>query len=227
MTMLIPLTKGQFAIVDDDEFDHLLQFQWHLDGNYAIRSTPAKARNPMQYDVLGFPQSMLIDHINGDGLDNRRENLRPCTQHENTWNTKKRTAACSSQFKGVCFHKTHNIYQAYITFRGTKISLGHHEDETTAARAYDRAAYHYFGDFARLNFPNETPALLIKRERSTTSHTVEFAQDESGWHVTAFAWGDRSHHFDYQTERPAIRKIKELERAGYVFTPADLATTTN
>jgi hypothetical protein len=100
---------------------------------------------------MNAPKGLLVDHENGDKLDNRRANLRFATNSENQCNRRK-TEKTSSQYKGVCLcpEKTH--WYANIKHKGNKIWLGSFKNEIDAAKAYDRAAIKYFGKFARLNF---------------------------------------------------------------------------
>ena len=93
---------------------------------------------------------MITDHRNGNGLDNRRANLRICTLSENRMSSRKREG-CSSQYKGIAWDKYRQKWQAYINVDGKRQHLGRFEDEREAARAYDQAAKKRFGNFARLN----------------------------------------------------------------------------
>mgnify|MGYP001615685995 CR=1 FL=1 len=164
MTKLIPLTKGQHAIVDDEDYEWLSQWKWHCMGRYAARSVatpelpgPWKQRKfSMHHAILQTPKGMHTDHINGDGRDNRRENLRICTPAENIRNQRanKRTGR-TAKYKGTFFVKELGKWKAVIGInRGTKY-LGLFTSEIDAARAYDAKARELFGAFARLNFPNE------------------------------------------------------------------------
>lgn len=94
-----------------------------------------------------------IDHINGNKSDNRIANLRACTQAENSRNYAKNPGN-SSKYRGVCWVKRDNAFAASISIgSGKKLSLGHHQNEIDAAKAYDRAAREHHGEFAVLNFP--------------------------------------------------------------------------
>lgn len=93
----------------------------------------------------------MIDHINGNGLDNRRENLRAASQSQNNMNARKRRGKSSSQHKGVRWRPDKGKWHAYIVFDGKQRNLGLYNDEIEAAEAYNAAASVYFGAFARLN----------------------------------------------------------------------------
>jgi hypothetical protein len=157
----IALTQGQFAIVDDEYFEELNKFSWCLykDHNtcYAKRKLPAidgkKITLAMHRYILGLTDSKIfVDHINGNGLDNRRENLRVCTNSENLRNRSKQKNN-SSGFKGVSWHKASQKYSAQI--KGININgkkhLGLYVCPIQAAKAYNEAAIKYHGEFAQLN----------------------------------------------------------------------------
>ena len=95
----------------------------------------------------------FIDHKNGDRSDNRVENLRYCTNRENCCNSKKQ-GNTSSTYKGVSWDKTNNKWVSYIQINGKRKSLGYFDDEEDAAHVYDKFARKYYGEFARLNFPD-------------------------------------------------------------------------
>jgi hypothetical protein len=159
----IHLTEGKFALVDPQDFYWLNNFDWCADGKgdciYAVRhllSADEKANVVrMHRYIMKAPDKLLVDHRNGDGLDNRRDNLRLATHSQNTCNRKKKTCT-SSKYIGVCLDKQTGKWRSLIMINGKSLSLGRFDSELDAAKAYDVAAREYHKDFARLNFPENT-----------------------------------------------------------------------
>jgi hypothetical protein len=150
MSKRIPLTQGKFAIVDDADYDSVSRFNWYAERHkrrwYARRQMDGKKQRLHQFILSGVKS---IDHRDGDGLNNTRQNLRPASRSQNGANQKKIRG--SSRFKGVFWHL--KKWQVSIHADQKSIYLGRFDKETTAAKAYDAAAKFYFGEFARLNFP--------------------------------------------------------------------------
>lgn len=155
----LPLKTGGHTLVDIEDFYRFKRTKW--------TTMPAKntqyvypyggARISLHRLIMGALPGEVVDHINGNGLDNRRMNLRICTHAENVRNRRKHKGG-SSRFKGVYLAyrgKKHNLWTARICIDGKLISLGQYRTEEEAARAYDMAAAPLFGEFARLNFPDE------------------------------------------------------------------------
>lgn len=163
MAREIPLTKGYVAIVDDEDFDWLSQWKWFAAAGrvrfvYACRHEGPKAarwRVTMQGRILGAERGVIIDHKNGNTLDNRRANIRLCTSSQNNRNSGIRSDNTSG-FKGV--HPDKKNFAARIFVDGRTVHLGNFQSPVEAALAYDRAAARHFGEFARLNFPEELAA---------------------------------------------------------------------
>jgi AP2 domain len=163
MTKQIPLTQGQIAIVDDEDFERVSAYNWRAAWNkntgsyYAIKNTTsAKGKRTttcMHRFILGVSERrQKIDHIDHDTLFNVRRNLRVCTSSQNQHSQKKRVG-CSSQYKGVCWDKSNCKWNARIMNSNHKFLLGNFKDEEDAARSYDVKARELFGEFAYLNFP--------------------------------------------------------------------------
>jgi len=157
---LIPLTRGLFAKVDDADFEWLSQFKWHTDLKphtcYAQRSVKRtengkKVRYGMRMHVaiLGKREGFEIDHINNDGLDNRRENLRFCTRSQNNMNRKPQRLGR----RGVTYDASKKKWAAQIQIDRQNILIGRFTNPEDAAHAYDATARELFGQFAKLNFP--------------------------------------------------------------------------
>ena len=154
MSKLIPLTKGQFAIVDDQDYEFLVQWKWECDRNNMVRRRQGHKGTILMHRIItNAPAGMQVDHINHNRLDNRRCNLRVCTNQENNFN-RRSTPGSSSQFKGVSWNRRHNKWHAVIDIDQKTRHIGFFVDETEAAKAYDRKAKEHFGEFAYLNFPD-------------------------------------------------------------------------
>jgi hypothetical protein len=103
--------------------------------------------------IMDAPPGLLVDHRNGNTLDNRRTNLRLATCSQNRINSQRDKSKTSSRYVGVSLEKGRGKWLAYISYNGKRIHLGRFDNELDAARAYDLAAVKYHGEFARLNFP--------------------------------------------------------------------------
>ncbi len=157
----IPLTKGLFAMVDAADYERVSQHTWTAlcvgKNVYAYRKDRAKTIRLHQF-LMNPPKGMVVDHIDGNGLNDRRSNLRVCTKQQNSFNC--RPIVGSSRFKGVHFFKPTGKWRARIRHSGHEICIGYFDDEVEAAKAYDRKAHELFGEYAYLNFPEEIRGAL-------------------------------------------------------------------
>jgi hypothetical protein len=154
--------KGGFqAIVDDEDYYKLSKYRWHLkskskNSKYAEQTSKKDLESSMHRIVLKAKKGQFIDHINGNTLDNRKENLRFCDLSQNSMN-RRISPKNKSGFKGVVVRKViykdriYKYYIAQIGLRGKKIYLGQFKNIIDAAKKYNDTAKKYFGDFARLN----------------------------------------------------------------------------
>lgn len=159
----IALTQGKFAIVDDDDYGESMKHKWyaskkHYGGYVAKRNTLIGGKKThsvyMHREIMGLKRGdrKQVDHINHKTLDNRRQNLRLCTNQQNQMNRGPDRKNISS-FKGVSWDRDNKKWRAQLGFNGRNKHLGRYASPIEAAKAYDKAAIKYFGEFAHLNFP--------------------------------------------------------------------------
>lgn len=158
MAKEIKLTKGQFAIVDDEDFDYLNQFCWvaievrrNCYQAYSnIKKNGKRIAILMHRIIMSAPCGMEVDHINRNSLDNRRSNLRLATRAENSRNRKPHSNN-KLGLKGVIFCKKTNAFRARITFNKETFQIGYFDSAEAAALAYNQKAKELHGEFAYLN----------------------------------------------------------------------------
>lgn len=158
MTKEITLSRGMKALVDDEDFDKINAFKWYVGSEgYPQRSIfSQKTVQRMHVLIMLTPKGMVTDHVNGIKTDNRKENLRVCTQAQNTRNSKVRKSN-KSGYKGVVKqeNQTNRPYSTYIRSGKIHILIGSYKTPEDAARAYDLEAIKMHGEFACVNFPIE------------------------------------------------------------------------
>ena len=156
----VPLTQGKYAIVDPEDFERLNKYKW-----YAVKDTRTfyAYRNKrigknyislaMHRQILNPPEHLVVDHINHNGLDNRKANLRLATCAQNSYNRRQFRKNKSSKYIGVSWKQWSKKWAAIICYKRKNIRIGYFEDEIQAAKAYEKKKKKYHGEFASLNFP--------------------------------------------------------------------------
>lgn len=150
----INLTKGQFCMVDDEDYDFLNSIKWYAEKRSRSGDKFCAANGPlgkMHRLIMKCPSDMEVDHRDGNPLNNQKSNLRICTHKQNCQN-KGKSRKGSSMFHGVYWLKINKKWNARIKPDRKPIHLGCFESEIDAAQAYDEGAKKYFGEFAHLNF---------------------------------------------------------------------------
>lgn len=152
--VFIPLSQGKVAVVDFEDFEKVRGFSWYADrihNTWYAATHIGKGRSRkvvrMHRFLLEEKEGSEVDHKDGDGLNNRRHNLRSCSHRQNLSNQKKQSGR-SSSFKGVSLAST-GKWRAQLD----STHLGYFDTEEAAARTYDSKAREVFGEFAKLNFP--------------------------------------------------------------------------
>ena len=150
------------VLYDAEDAGKIEPYTWSLRKGYGtfyayrLTARPNRKNLAMHREITECPKGKMVDHINGNGIDNRRENLRVCTMSENMMNRNK-TKQNSTGYKGV--YKTGdsklNPYSSKIQKSKKVYCLGHYRTPEEAARAYDKKAIELFGEFANLNFPKD------------------------------------------------------------------------
>jgi len=162
----IPLSQDRVALVDDADFEWLNQWQWGYQRRsdttrtYALRRVghlKSQRTIYMHRMILGLRHGdgVVSDHVNGNGLDNQRHNLRRCTHAQNLWNQRPQTRPKTSRYKGVHWYRNYQKWRAQIRHNGKCIHLGYFASEDVAAHEYNLAAQRLFGEFALLNVIDE------------------------------------------------------------------------
>jgi hypothetical protein len=220
----IPLTKGKVALVDDEDYDKLmaLGYKWSAMDNkgYQFYATGfGNGKSVMMHRViLGITdRKVFVDHADGNGLNNRRGNIRPASRSQNAANRKLRKDS-KMPYRGISYAEECPIHPwiARIALNGKRKTIGHYSTAEDAARAYDNKAREVFGEFASLNFPDnslevaeanhrelftidgQSKSLLAWCREFDIASTTVFHRIKRGWNtidaLTTRPWKPNLHH---------------------------------
>lgn len=187
MTKQIPLNnkRGEplYVLVDDSDYPELSRYKWHLfAGHYAGRT----GHICMHRQILNAPSHASVDHIDGNGLNNTRANLRLVTQSQNNMNARPRQNS-TSRYKGVYWNKYHQKWYARIHVNGRGIYLGRYATQREAALAYNEAAKQHFGEYARLNElvddPGDIPVAEPRPPKTARYRGVCWDKGRNAWNA--------------------------------------------
>jgi len=158
MMKKIPLSRNMDALVDDEDYEMLSKYKWYATKGantyYAIRHNPRNKEKQtltlMHRFILNVPDGMVTDHIDQDGLNNQKHNLRICTRTQNNRNMKLYNSNTSG-YRGVYYDNRVNKWYSHIQVNGVALHIGMYFTKEDAAMAYNDAAIKHHGDFASLN----------------------------------------------------------------------------
>jgi hypothetical protein len=157
MTQAIRLRGGVSTYLDDADYDRAKNYRWHKTQNgYAagfVVEQGVRKRVYLHRWLLEAQPGQIVDHIDGNKLNNRRSNLRLVTRSQNQAN-RRHNRNSRSRYKGVTWHKRRGMWMARIQVRGRRITIGYFVDPLQAAYEYDAFARTFFGEYARVNFPH-------------------------------------------------------------------------
>ncbi len=189
------LTRGKYALVDDEDYDRLMEHSWawvpatssKSNKGYAVRKGSKRKGEPrtvqMHREILGIIREndgVFVDHINLNSLDNRKVNLRLVGIQANSFNRPKPIMDCTSKYKGVMRRANQTKWTARIKFNGRHVELGSYETEEIAASVYNFASRIFFG---RYRHENEGVDELSLQEQLRIFSIAERYIERYGWYV--------------------------------------------
>lgn len=161
---IIILSKGHECFVDDEDYDELMKNKWssNCKRNKNVYAQRSQRRGPrsegkqgaieMQRQIMNFPKGKVVDHINGNTLDNRKCNLRICDRNQNAMNNSgKRFKKYPTKYKGIKWDKSRNKWAVSIQVNKKTKYIGRYDSDIEAAKAYNEAAIKFYKEFANLN----------------------------------------------------------------------------
>lgn len=220
--MLIQLTQGQFAIIDDEDA-HLVTGKWHARWSEASKTFYAQTNvrvdtsyntTQMHRVIMGIDdRTIQVDHKNHNGLDNRRENLRIATGSQNMANA--RSTRGVSVHRGISVAKECGAWRSQISIDGKTLHLGYYVSEIEAAQAYNNAAIVAFGEFATLNdVPEGIPTRRLMRDPVKAG--VSFHKQRGKWRAYVYVDGKQKHLGLFSTEKESLVFVRNFTNREYL-----------
>lgn len=156
----LKLSNGMYSLLDDQDYLWASEYRWmgrpyHSGWRVCREESRTGKTIYLHREITKAPTGLEVDHVDGNGLNNTRTNLRVCTHSENGKNRRVNQNS-KSGYKGVVWREHAGKWQANITVDKKRIYLGYHDTPEQAAQAYDLASKQYHGDFAHLNFLGRT-----------------------------------------------------------------------
>lgn len=149
------LSNGKKVLVDAEDYEKVIAIDWkyqlHKGKEYVRVQRWVEGKNVTTYLHSFLMNGRMVDHINGNGLDCRKQNMRVCSKKQNNMNRSK-AKNNTSGYKGAYWRKDRSTWQSRISVEGKNVHLGYFPNSEDAARAYDKAARSYYGEFGKLNF---------------------------------------------------------------------------
>ncbi len=168
------------ALIDIDDLEKVRNYHWYLNKKGCVATNDLdKYSKELHRHIMDYPEGMIVNHINRDKLDNRKCNLRICTNSEHSHNKSSVKSNSKTGFKGIapC------LYKAKIQKDGVTYQLGKFYTKELAAMAYDRKAIELFGEYARTNFPIENYSHLLELEAPCYHETIYDSFDLDSWNL--------------------------------------------
>ena len=221
---LIPLSgsrgAGKFTKVSTHRYKQLSQYRWFLACNrgYVARRGAIDGKQTLIYlhrEVACFPVGKDVDHINGDHLDNRDENLRPAARSENNCNARKLREHKSSKYKGVCWCKNKSRWMAQIQVNNRHLVVGYYSSEDDAARARDGAVIALHGSFAVRSAPHLEPIPYVEPVPlvKTSNHPgVGWSKSKQKWRAFTTHQGKFKHLGYFESEDKAYECYRSFSQ---------------
>ena len=172
-TRWLKLTQRKWALIDECDYENANQYTWHVikstknstlyaQRNYSDENGIYRTQTLHVFLMGKTDNGFEIDHIDHNGLNDRRNNLRVCTIVQNKANMKPKLGG-TSDFKGVCWSERDHVFVAKRHVSGRCTNLGSFNNEIDAAKAYDKSAVSEWGDHACINFPEDYPEVFVNR----------------------------------------------------------------